>query len=851
MFLMPSISVESNIQANVLEEKLKKEANLSEKEAADLAIPILNALKNLENETQKNETKWYLNDLSNSININNKYIIEHNGSWDITIKTENHNTINITINAPQQTPQQAPQQTPQQTPQQVPQQIPQQAPQQISENIPQTELESFEWYNKALTQLLFEIEWCLQTAKYKAWLNKYWKETLKTAKDKLKQYKDIISWKQKNLEHEYNAKNKLNSYNSNLSPLKVNITKAETNELKNKRFRWRQQIEYDIKEWQNWNFSDTAPRPNQNIEQIPLWNYEWGNINNYMLKDANFLRLFENNQNSARNFLQWINNNSLSDQQLYFCQSNMPQLQPYFEQYGLTNQVHRCIQTRWWKYNESMNQYWNIDWKTAYKTWGITGWLTNTLSKGFPNVKPEQASNIANIATAAAWIFAAFKIWKWLFGKDKNWNRNLLGKAAIWAWIFFGPQLLVWKDWFSLLWEILSGKADFSEYRYRLWNSLRFMKNNSPEVYNQMAPGVLWMSIFPQTYTLENVRALQQSFASSNDSRKSRYTSTYNRLNQDNTALANEFKNTFNADHYDENEWNVFLAKIWVNENTKDNCILFKEAIKTTDKKTSLELRMKSQWKEKNKTFSKEIDNYLKENGQFDPNKLNPNWFIDKNDSTFTERPEDIQNKEKLINQVDGLSLDQQTKTELKNEIQAFYDERSIKNKPNLNDFSLELDNNLLVVKSHYWERTKINLQNRTLTWFWSNGANTYEIRFTRIKDLLNVADLTNNILALQRNKTVVSTPPFQYKNRISWGIKWRGIYFNDAEVLGINFDTRVLSWGWWGSIGKIDTLCDHPEEYAQYLSNRWIENLTQTQKAQQVPQQNPQQVQQAPQKTQ
>jgi hypothetical protein len=69
------------------------------------------------------------------------------------------------------------------------------------------------------------------------------------------------------------------------------------------------------------------------------------------------------------------------------------------------------------------------------------------------------------------------------------------------------------------------------------------------------------MSIFPQNYTVKDVRALQQTFSDQN-TRKQWYTVTYNRLNKDNSALANEFKNTFNANQYNENERKVFLAKL-------------------------------------------------------------------------------------------------------------------------------------------------------------------------------------------------------------------------------------------------------------------------------------------------
>jgi hypothetical protein len=75
--------------------------------------------------------------------------------------------------------------------------------------------------------------------------------------------------------------------------------------------------------------------------------------------------------------------------------------------------------------------------------------------------------------------------------------------------------------------------------------------------------------------------------------------------------------------------------------------------------------------------------------------------FKQDDEATFTDRSEDKQNREKLNDQVEQLSLDEQTKSNLKNEIQLFYDERPIKNKPNVNDLSLEMDNNLLVLKSH------------------------------------------------------------------------------------------------------------------------------------------------------
>ena len=690
-------------------------------------------------------------------------------------------------------------------------------------------LDSYEWYDKALSQLIFEIEWCTSTAKYKRWLNKSWKETLKTAKAKLKQYKDIISDKKRMLEHEIKQKNKLNKKNPDKAPLTVSISASEIEELKNKRFQWRQQIEFDIKEWQMWKSSNTAPWPNQSIEQVKKWNkvdhhhIEYNSKLNAALNDTDFLKRIDNNQNRAREFIQAIANNSLSDNQITICQMRRLQLDPYFEKYGLTDQVHRCIQTRGWRYTQSVDNYWKIDWKTAYKTWWVLGWLKNTLIKAFPNAKPEQVSNLTNIAIATSWIYAIYRIWKWFFGKNEKWERNLWWKAAGLAWIYFAPQLLLWKDWFSLLWDILSWKADFWELWYRTSNCLWFLKNGSPEVYEQMAPGVLWMTIFPQNYTVRDVKSLQQTFSDQN-SRRQWYTTTYDRLNKDNSALANEFKNTFNANQYNENERKAFLAKLWITENTGNDIVIFNEAIKLTDKKTSFELWMKSQWKKRNPAFEKEIDDYLKQEWEFDPNQLKENWFLPDNETTFTDRKKDRQSIKALEDQVESLSIsDSQKKSELKTAIVRFYNERNIDTKPILSDFSLKMENDLLILTSHKWQETKIDINNNEIVGFW-NG-----IRFSDLSELLNVADLSNKILESQKWKQPKNMPPFQYKWPTTilenWvGKMWRWIYFNDAEGWNFNFDTRVLSWGLWWAIGKIDTLSrsNNANEFAKYLSKRW-----------------------------
>ena len=736
----------------------------------------------------------------------------------------------------QSTTQREPQPTTQREPQATAQRESQSTTQRESQSTTQREIElnSYEWYDKALSQLIFEIDWCLKTAKYRRWLNKSWKETLKTATEKLKQYKDIIHDKKRMLEHEYKEKNKLNAKNPDKAPLTLSISGAEINELKNRRFERRQQIEIDIKEWQNGKSSNIAPWPNQSLEQVKKWNSvdnrhaSYDSKLNEALRDSEFLHTIDNNQDRAKEFLQSIVNNSLSDSQIVFCQSHMQQLAPYFSQYGLTDQVHNCIQTRSWRYTQSINTYWNMDRESAYKTWWVIGVINKALIEGFPNAKPEQVSNLTNIAAAVGWIYAVYRIWKWFFSKseikDKNgeviwYSRNLLWKTAGLAALYIVPQLLVWQDWYSLIWNILSWKADFWELGYRLSNCLWFLNNGDQETYSQIAPWVLWMSIFPQTYTVANIRSLQQTFSDQNV-RKQRYSATYTRLNSSCSALANEFKNTFNANEYKEDERKAFLAKLWITDSTSWDTLLFNEAQRNTDKKTSLELWMKSQWKKKNPAFEKEIDEYLKQDWEFDPEKLNPNWFNNDPSSTYSERTEDINFKENLTNQVESLPIDSSKKSELKTAIQEFYDKRTIDTKPKLNDFYLSAENGKVVITSHSWQKTEIDIDKWELIWFWN------WITFSDLSELLDVADLSNKILDSQKWKVAKDMPPFQYKIERKW------ICFNDAtsirqDIITRNnswMDTRVLStWRWWAT-SKINTLYNHPWEYADYLSKRWID---------------------------
>ena len=629
------------------EELLKQSENLqeqlkAEQERARVQQSTIEELNWSINEIQTS-LDWIQNNL-NSLNLsgnntNNQTTPETNPSDQTTPETNpSDQTPPETNPSDQTTPETNPsdQTTPETNPSD--QTTPETNPSDQAENQQDIRLDSYEWFTTALSQLIFEMEWCKQTAKYKKWLNESWKETLKTAEAKINQFKSIVEGKLKAIKNELKEKNKLNKKNPDKAPLTLSITRAEINELKNVRYQWRRLVEIDIKEWQNWKSSNIAPWPNQSLDQIKKaikvdkHHKEYDSKLNEALHDTAFLRIIDNNQDNAREFLQAIANNSLTDNQIAFCQLHMNQLAPYFEQYGMLTQVHTCIQTRWWRYNQNIQYYNNVDYNTIYRTRWVPGVLSKFLTDTFSNVKPQTATSIANIATLGAWICAAYWLWKRFFKKDKDWKRHLLTNSAriIWWWLVL-PEILFWQNWFSLLWDILSWRADFSELWYRLSNCLWWIKNNSPELYNAMTPGILWMNILPIDYTVTDVRILIKELSTDPNKHKQRYTDTYNRLKKNDYMLAHEFQNSFNADKCDENERKAFLEKLWITDETSWDVKMFDKMKDSADKNTSLYYWVKFNWKIINPKYKEEIDNYIKQEWEFDPEKLNPNWFIDNN----------------------------------------------------------------------------------------------------------------------------------------------------------------------------------------------------------------------------
>ena len=404
------------------------------------------------------------------------------------------------------------------------------------------------------------------------------------------------------------------------------------------------------------------------------------------------------------------------------------------------------------------------------------------------------------------------------------------GKALTTGWVIFWSQLLTWESPISLFNKLMNWWLSRDELNSKFWNAFWDAVDGVHNSWIEGANNISWamysLMVFNKDTKVWDVRALSTRFKNNPQEWEIFRWKAETNLGRKNFE---RFSAVFSK-NFDEDKRNNWLTSIGIHDGIDDNKLVYELAGNKTMNAVVVNKFLSDNWVKvtDNKAKKEEFEQYIKsinDNNQ----AINIDVLQDhKNDrftldteATFTDRPEDTQNKEKLWNQVDQLSLDEQTKSDLKNEIQLFYDERPIKNKPNLNDFSLEIDNNLLILKSHNWEKTKINLQNKTLTWFWSTNSNNYEIKFTRTKELLDAAYLTNDVLARQKNKPIVNTPPFQYKPERKW------ICFNDAETISFNFDTRVLStWRWWAT-SKIETLYNNPKEYADYLSKCRLEQNT------------------------
>ena len=677
----------------------------------------------------------------------------------------------------------------------------------------EVDLRSKNWFLLTLNKLLEEIE---DTREWisKKWVQSSWKETMNLAKKKLKQYEKQINAKKRALEKQSNPQI-FESDISQIITLQSNID----------------DVRKAVSLWQRWELSNLWAFLYNSPENAKLANNQQEKLNNFMkrikseIKQWAILNIFNWHEESAikfyRNIAEW--RYSEADYHIYTANSTI--FNPSFQRCGIPIPTWIRTNPEFLKTNANQKvsiDYTNMDrWETFERWW--VAWIIDKALSNCNNMTPWQRNtwkSLAVLAGFAGWIF-------WLYKFYTNKKMGFWSKAGITAAAIFWSQVATWENPISLFNKLMTGWLSKDELGSKFWNAINWVWNSWVESANTIAPSLYSMMIFNTTTKVKDIRTMTNNFRQDNQLRTNFRMEALNKLQDKYWKQSTEHFSAQFSNQFDEQKWNERLASFWVTDSTNENRLIYELANNATMNSIILDKFKSENWlkETENKAKKSELDSYLKEKKERNEaldvtilqSHINDRFTLD-DKLSYSNRPQDIQNKEKLVNQVESLSLDPQKKSELKTAVQLFYDERTIETKPNLNDFNLEMDNRFLMVTSNHWQKTEINLDNMTIKWFWSQNGNNYEIRFTKLSDLLNVADLTNNILDRQKNQPISDFPPFQYKIERKW------ICFNDANTLSFNMDTRVLSTGWWWATSKIDTLYEHPKQYANYLSSRRIE---------------------------
>ena len=404
-------------------------------------------------------------------------------------------------------------------------------------------------------------------------------------------------------------------------------------------------------------------------------------------------------------------------------------------------------------------------------------------------------------------------------------------KAGITAGTIFGTEVLLWETPLSLFNKFMTWWLSLEEMKNRFGNAISGIGNSGSEaseiipwstwtiwessesVWETIVPAMYSMMIFNSSTKVRNIAEMTQKFKDNNDNRKAFYEKSCNKLQKEYGQQAMEcFQATF-SDQFDKEKWENWLASFGVTETTAQNESIYWLANNATMNKIILEKFQTENWlKVRDKdSLNAYIQSKKVSNRAIDVDDLNQhknNWFEVNEEATHTERPEDTDNREKLVSKVELLSIDSAQKENLKQAIQEFYDEKAIKNKPNLNDFSLRIENGLLIIKSHDWNESQIDLNTNTL-----KSKNNIDITLPSLSEAINIADLTNYILQLTNKKVPADYPIFSYHP-----LPQKAICFNDNSGKFDIFDTSILDIN---LIRDRSTIDKNADIYANYLSER------------------------------
>ena len=671
------------------------------------------------------------------------------------------------------------------------------------------------WFLSVLDNLLQDIE-DAKSWTSKKWLSKAWKKTMNEAKTKLKQYEKQIKVKKKAL----------------LKQDRAEIFDSDIDAARN----LRQQINKvraDIWMWQWGEFSNTASylyNSPENARQSNKHQIDTLQFRQQLAQEVKkwaILTIFNWNAEHATNFLKKIAEwkYDYADYQLFI--TNAQILTPTLQRCGIPIPVDpRQRQRRYWIETVSWNpcrstDYSNMDRWDTFQQWWVA-WLLDKVLSNFGNMTPWQRETWKSI-----WVLGCIAWWiYWLYKFYTSDKMSLWWKAWITAWVIFWSQALTWEWPLSLFNKLMNGGLSRNELTNKFGNTISWLSNSNltwneaeswtwnESISETIVPSMYSMMIFNSSTKVSDIEQMTQNFKTdtSSTTRKTFYEESCNKLQGKYWQEAVEYFRAQFSDQFDEQKRNNRLAWFWVVLWTTDsresvywlaNNATMNETILTKFKEDNW---LKENW---NAQFKEYLRNKKANNEAIDIDDLNAHtndWFTDNPDATGSNRPEDIKNRENLANKVESLSLDTYLKEKLKQATQDFYDKRSIESKPNLNDFELKIDWNILTVKSQNWNKTDIDLSNNSLK------SNNVHFRIDSLSEALNTADLTNYILKLTNNKNPVDLPPFKYQ------ITQKAICFNDATTLSFDSDTRIKNISWFFNRSTTDK---NASDYANYLSER------------------------------
>ena len=575
------------------------------------------------------------------------------------------------------------------------------------------DLHTLVWFLSAIDKLLQEID-DIQNWISKRWQTEAWKETMKIAKTKLKQYKKELKTKKKALLKQKSVE----IYNEDINNLRS--LKWEVEKVKKSLFTKWQRWEL----WTEGSFSYRSPEiaRKSNIQQEKLNEFE-----KYMKEEVKqwaILNIFNWHEENAINFYRKIAEWHYTQAEYNKYTQNAWVLNPSFQRCGINVPIltPEQLTSSWQVINTGQPQlqqrvqentpsnYDNLDRWEAFQKWWLA-WLFDKGLSSCSNMTPWQKNTWKSIGVL--WTYAAWIFWLYKFFTSKKRKRRQ--NALIAGGTIFWTQAITWENPISLFNKLMTwwfSKEWLNDKFWNLfWDAVNWVSNAWTESSDTVSPAMYSMMIFNSWTTAWDIRWMTDKFKSDPNSWKDFRWEAINKLrNQYGERSVEHFSATFSDDTFDEEKRKNRLASFWITDSTNDKKLIYEYANNTSMNSIVLQKFVDENWlkitddktkKEEFKQYKKDLNN---KNQAMDINVLQSHKddrFSLDDDSTFTERPEDIQNREKLVNQVNNLALDDQTKEELKKEIQVFYNERSIKSKPNLNDFSLEMENNLLILKSH------------------------------------------------------------------------------------------------------------------------------------------------------